>query len=149
MKVRQVMTEGVSYVAPETPIVEVARRMREDEIGSVPVAENDRLIGMVTDRDVVLRVVAEGAELAGCTARDAMSPGILYCFDDQSVNDILKNMSDNQIRRLPVVTREKRLVGMVSLGDLSQAAQLKAGAALKEISQPAPERAVPGAATSA
>jgi CBS domain-containing protein len=136
MQVSKVMTDHVSWVGPDESIPDIARRMRSEDIGSVPVAENDRLIGMVTDRDIVLRGVAEGGDVGSKTAREVMSPNILYCYDDQTVTDVLKNMGDQQVRRLPVVNREKRLVGVVSLGDLSRAAQQRAGGALKEISQP-------------
>jgi CBS domain-containing protein len=135
MEIRQVMTDKVSFVGPDTRIPEVARIMRDEDIGSTPVVEDDRLIGMVTDRDIVVRVVAEDKDPRAVTARAAMSPKILYCFDDQSVEDVLENMGDNQIRRLPVVNRDKRLVGVVSLGDLAKAASSKAGDALEEISQ--------------
>jgi CBS domain-containing protein len=135
MEVRQVMTENVTFVGPDTRIPEVARIMRDEDIGSTPVVENDRLIGMVTDRDIVTRVVAEDKDPRAMTARGAMSPKILYCFDDQTVEEVLENMGDNQIRRLPVVNRDKRLVGVVSLGDLAKAASSKAGDALEEISQ--------------
>ena len=137
MKVEDVMTADVSFVGPDASILEIARKMRDGDIGSVPVVENDRLIGMVTDRDVVVRVVAEGGDVRTKTARDAMSPGVLYCFSDDSVEAVLENMGDQQIRRLPVVNREKRLVGVVSLGDLALSGKRKAaGEALEEISQP-------------
>jgi CBS domain-containing protein len=136
MKIHDVMTETVSVVTPDVPVLDVARKLRDEDIGSVPVVENDRLVGMVTDRDIVVRIVAAGRESTQAAARDAMSPKVLYCFDDQSVDEVLENMGDLQVRRLPVVNREKRLVGVVSLGDLSKASK-KAGAALKEISQPA------------
>ena len=137
MKIQEVMTTDVSYAEPDTPIVEIARKMREADIGSVPIVENDRLVGMVTDRDIVVRVIAEGRTTQSGTARDAMSPGVLYCFDDESVEDVLDKMGDQQIRRLPVVNRDKRLVGLVSLGDLSLAGKRNAaGEALQEISQP-------------
>jgi CBS domain-containing protein len=135
MQIRQVMTEKVSVVGPDTRIPEVARLMRDEDIGSTPVVDNDRLIGMVTDRDIVTRVVGEDKDPRAVTAREAMSPNILYCFDDQTVEDVLDNMGDNQVRRLPVVNRDKRLVGVVSLGDLAKAATGKAGDALEEISQ--------------
>jgi CBS domain-containing protein len=90
---------------------------------------------MVTDRDIVIRVLADGQDPRGATARSAMSPKILYCFDDQTVEDVLSNMGHNQVRRLPVVNRDKRLVGVVSLGDLVKASEAKAGAALHDISQ--------------
>ncbi len=136
MNVGQVMTKQVSWVGPDFTVPEIARRMRADDIGSVPVAHNDRLIGMVTDRDIVLRAVADGGEIERVTAREVMSASVLYCYDSDNVAAVLKNMGDNQVRRLPVVDRNKRLVGVVSLGDLSRAAHEKAsGSALKEISE--------------
>ena len=138
MRIQDVMTAEVSFVHPDTPILEIARKMRDGDIGATPVVEDERLIGMVTDRDVVVRVIADGGDVRTKTARDAMSPGILYCFVDESVEAVLENMGDQQIRRLPVVDREKRLVGVVSLGDLALSGKRKAaGEALQEISQPA------------
>ena len=137
MRIQDVMTADVSFVRPDTPILEIARKMRDGDIGATPVVEDERLVGMVTDRDVVVRVIAEGGDVRTKTARDAMSPGILYCFVDESVEAVLENMGDQQIRRLPVVDREKRLVGVVSLGDLALSGKRKAaGEALQEISQP-------------
>ena len=137
MKIQEVMTADVSVVGPDTSILEIARKMRDADIGSTPVVENERLVGMVTDRDIVVRVIAEGGDARAKTARDAMSPGILYCFADDTVDAVLENMGDQQIRRLPVVDRDKRLVGVVSLGDLALAGKRKAtGEALQEISQP-------------
>jgi len=137
MKIQDVMTADVSFVGPDTPILEIARKMRDGDIGSTPVIENDRLAGIVTDRDIVVRVIAEGGDVRTKTARDAMSPGILYCYADDSVEAVLENMGGRQIRRLPVVDRDKRLVGVVSLGDLALSGKRKAaGEALQEISQP-------------
>jgi CBS domain-containing protein len=137
MRIQDVMTADVSFVRPDTPILEIARKMRDGDIGSTPVVEDERLVGMVTDRDVVVRVIAEGGDVRTKTARDAMSPGILYCLVDDSVEAVLENMGDQQIRRLPVIDRQKRLVGVVSLGDLALSGKRKAaGEALQEISQP-------------
>ena len=137
MNIQDVMTADVSFAAPDTSILEIARKMRDADIGSLPVVENDRLVGMVTDRDIVVRVVAEGGDVGTKTARDAMSPGVLYCFSDDSIEAVLENMGDQQIRRLPVVNRDKRLVGVVSLGDLALSGKRKAaGEVLQEISQP-------------
>ena len=136
MEISKVMTRDVTFVRPNTQIPEIARRMRDEEIGSMPVSENDRLIGMVTDRDIVVRAVAEGLDVREATARDVMSPKILYCFEDATLETVLRNMGENQVRRLPVVNHDKRLVGVVSLGDLSKAAEkAAAGGALKEISE--------------
>ena len=137
MRIQDVMTADVSFVRPDTPILEIARKMRDGDIGSTPVIENDRLAGIVTDRDIVVRVIAEGGDVRTKNARDAMSPGILYCYADDSVEAVLENMGGQQIRRLPVVDRDKRLVGVVSLGDLALSGKRKAaGEALQEISQP-------------
>jgi CBS domain-containing protein len=138
MDIKDVMTTDVSFVEPTTPILEIARKMRDHDIGSTPVVEDERLVGMVTDRDIVVRIIAEGGDVRTKTARDAMSPRVLYCFADESVEAVLENMGDQQIRRLPVVNRDKRLVGVVSLGDLALSGKSKAaGEALQEISQPA------------
>ena len=139
MNVGDVMTAHVSWVDPEATLPEIAQRMRAEDIGSVPVAENDRLIGMVTDRDIVIRAVAEGGAIGQATARQVMSGKVLYCRDEDSVASALKNMGENQVRRLPVIDSNKRLVGVVSLGDLSRAAEQAAGGALKEISKPVAE----------
>lgn len=137
MKVREVMTDKVTWVGPDATVPEIARHMRDEDIGSVPIAENDHLVGMVTDRDIVVRAIADGGRVETTTARQVMSPRILYCFDDQPVGEVLKNMGDMQVRRLPVMNRDKRLVGLVSLGDLSRASQKQAAGALREISEPA------------
>jgi CBS domain-containing protein len=135
MQIRDVMTSKVSVVKPETPLSEVAKKMRDEDIGAVPVADGDKLVGMVTDRDIVTRALAETSDLSRTCARDAMSPRVLYCVEDETVADVLLNMREEQIRRLPVVNREKRLVGVVSLGDLSQAETHRAGDALAGISK--------------
>ena len=136
MNVRDVMSTAVVVMAPESGLGDIARKMRDEDIGSIPIAENDRLVGMVTDRDIVIRALAAGADMSTLDARSVMSPQILYCREDQTVEEVLANMGDRQVRRLPVVDRDKRLVGMISLGDLSRAKAKKAGDALKDISQP-------------
>jgi CBS domain-containing protein len=135
MQVREVMTNTVRTVHPETRLAEIARVMRDEDIGSVPVAENDRLVGMVTDRDLVVRGMADGDTFDQKRARDVMSPRVLYCMENQSIEDVLDNMGEQQVRRLPVVDVDKRLVGFVSIGDLTEAANpAKAGESLKGIS---------------
>jgi CBS domain-containing protein len=134
--VRDVMTEQVTIVRPDAPLQDVARIMRDEDIGAVPVADNNTLVGMVTDRDIVVRAVAAG-ETDGSTARDVMSPQVRYCMEDQSVDDALRDMGELQVRRLPVVDRDMHVVGIVSLGDLSRKAQpADAGESLKDISKP-------------
>ncbi len=137
MNVRQVMTTDVYTVSPDASIAAIARLMREKDIGSVPVLDNDKLVGMVTDRDIVVRGLASNQPCDRLTARAVMSGRMLYCFADQSVDDVLANMGDLQVRRMPVVDRDKRLVGMVSIGDLSVGASPeRAGESLTQISAP-------------
>jgi CBS domain-containing protein len=119
MLIRDVMTENVLTVHPEASIFDVARLMRDEDIGAVPVAENDRLIGMVTDRDIVVRALADLHFKFGTRARAVMSEKLFYCFADQEVDDVRENMTELQVRRMPVVDRDKRLVGIVTLSDLS------------------------------
>src|SRR5678809_1002247 len=132
MLIKEVMTRDVDTIAPDTTLEVAARHMRDRDIGSLPVGENDKLVGMVTDRDIVLNAVATALDPTTTTAREVMSPKLLYCFEDQSVEDVLANMADVQVRRLPVVNREKRLVGIVSIGDLAKKSPAKqTGEALK------------------
>jgi CBS domain-containing protein len=138
MLIRHVMTEHVMTVRPDASLHEVARLMRDEDIGAVPVADDDRLLGMVTDRDIVIRALADEQLAQHPDARSIMSQRLLYCFADQQVEDVLENMGEMQVRRMPVVDRDKRLVGVVSIGDLCGKAPLsKAGDSLNRISWPA------------
>jgi CBS domain-containing protein len=120
MKVKQAMHAGAQWVEPGTPLLELARLMRDHNIGAIPIGENDRLVGMVTDRDIVCRGLAAGLDLAQTTARDVMSKGIFYCRDTQEVSDAAQTMEQNKVRRLPVIDKDKRLVGILSVGDISR-----------------------------
>ena len=122
MKVKDAMHKGAEWVSPQTALADVAKKMRDLDIGAVPVGENDRLIGMVTDRDIACRGVANGGNCAKLTARDVMSKGILYCNDTEDLEDALRIMEQKQVRRLPVINDKKRMVGMLSLGDITHAA---------------------------
>ena len=134
MNVKDVMHEGVTWFAPTTPVREIARAMRDEDIGAVPIAENDRLIGMVTDRDIVVRGIAAGGDCLRMVARDVMSKSIIYCYDDDNVEDAVRVVEKHHVRRLPVINREKRLVGMLSLGDISMAGREVAGEAIRATS---------------
>jgi CBS domain-containing protein len=137
MHLNEVMTKPVEVVSPMTTLQEAAQKMRDLGIGALPVCTGEMLVGMVTDRDIVIKAVAEGQNVSAARVEQALSPHILYCFEDQPVDDAAKLMADNQIRRLPIVNRDKRLVGIVSLGDLSvKASEPAAGDALEEISKP-------------
>jgi CBS domain-containing protein len=121
MKVKNAMHKGAEWVAPETPIAEVAKKMKKLDVGSIPVGENDKLIGMVTDRDITCRAVANGRDISKLTARDVMTKGIVYCRDAEELDDALRIMETKKIRRLPVIDEKKRMVGMLSFGDISHA----------------------------
>jgi CBS domain-containing protein len=122
MKVKNAMHKNAEWVSPETPISQIAKKMKDLDIGSLPVGENDRLIGMVTDRDIACRGVANGKDVSKLTARDVMSKGIVYCTDTEDLDDAVRLMETKKIRRLPVINEQKRMVGMLSLGDVSHAA---------------------------
>lgn len=125
MKVKDAMHKGVEWVSPDTRLPEIARKMRQSDIGAVPVGENDRLIGMVTDRDICCKAVADGHDIDAMTARDVMTAGIVWCHDDDDVEEAADLMESRRIRRLPVIDKNKRMVGMLSLGDISHAASPK------------------------
>jgi CBS domain-containing protein len=136
MKIRDVMTPDVRTIAPSATIREAAQAMAEIDAGVLPVAENDRLVGMITDRDIAVRAVAAGRD-ATTLVRDAMSSEIKYCYDDEDVDDVCENLADQQIRRLPVVDRDKNLVGIISLSDLAKRGDSDAaGEALEGITRP-------------
>jgi len=142
MKLKEIMTPGVEVIHPDTTIQQAAAKMRRLDIGPLPVCDGDRLIGMLTDRDITIRAVAEGCDPNTTTVREAMTPDIAYCFDDQEVQDAVQLMERYQIRRLPILNRDKRLVGIVSLGDLavSSGDQTRVGETLKHVSEPAEPR---------
>jgi CBS domain-containing protein len=119
MKVRDIMTRDVRLLNPNPTIREAASLMAEVDAGALPVGENDRLVGMLTDRDIVIRAVAQGKPVDTKVAA-VMSKEVLYCLDTDDLDDVSRNMGKAQVRRLPVVNADKRLVGIVSLGDLAR-----------------------------
>lgn len=135
MQVKEVMHRGVEWVTPDTPVPEVAKKMRDLDIGAIPVCEKDRLIGMVTDRDITCRAVANGRDVSSLTAREVMTEGIVYCRDTEDLDDAMHIMEDKQIRRMPAIDENHKMVGMLSLGDLSHgASQQLAGEVLTAVS---------------
>jgi CBS domain-containing protein len=140
MQVKDVMTSGVECVSPNTTLREAAQRMKELDIGPLPICgEDDRLEGMITDRDITIRAVAAGLDPSTAEVRDIMTPSIVYCFEDQDISDAAHMMEQNQIRRLVVLNRDKRLVGILSLGDLAvdSGDEQLAGHTLEAVSEPA------------
>jgi CBS domain-containing protein len=128
MKAKEAMHKGVEWVSPDTPLIAIAKKMLEQDIGAVPIGENDRLIGMVTDRDIALRAVANGKDVSRLTARDVMTEGIVWCRDIDEVNQAADVMQTRQVRRLPVIDQNKRMIGILSLGDISHSASKRTAA---------------------
>ena len=123
MKVKDAMHKGVDWVNPDTPVIELAKLMREHDIGAIPVGENDQLVGMVTDRDIVCKGLAQnGFDPSRAMARDVMTSGIHCCREDDDLGKAVQHMETLKIRRLPVINKNKRMVGMLALGDISTAA---------------------------
>jgi len=139
MKVKDVMRRGVECARPDATLKEAAMKMRELDIGTMPVCgENQRLVGMLTDRDITIRAVAEGQNPMIAHVREIMTPNVIYCYDDIAAEEAAELMKENQIRRLVVLNRDKQLVGIISLGDLAVETGDKklSGDALEQISEP-------------
>ena len=139
MKISACMTTDVKIATPDESLRDAASMMAELDAGVLPVADGDKLVGMITDRDIAIRGIAAGKG-PDAKVREVMTTEVKYCFDHEDVADVLRNMGDIQVRRLPVLNSAKRLVGIVSLGDLAtNGAAVMAGNALNEISQPGGE----------
>jgi CBS domain-containing protein len=136
MQVREAMSSDVRIANPNQPIRDAALLMAQIDAGSLPVGENDRLVGMITDRDIAVRAIALGKG-PDTPVRDVMSEDVKYCFEDDDISGVAQNMADIKVRRLPVLNKSKRLVGIVSLGDLALIdGPANAGEALCGISEP-------------
>jgi len=136
MQVQDLMTRDVGIISPDETLKKAACRMAELDVGVLPVAEGDRLVGMITDRDMVVRGIADDLG-PSALVRDVMTPDVKYCFSDQEIDEIVDNMADIQVRRLPVLDRDKRLVGILSLCDIATSDDLdQAAEALCGISRP-------------
>lgn len=121
MKVRDMMHKGAEYVAPNAKIQVIAKKMRDCDVGAIPVCEDGKTIGMVTDRDIAVRALANGKDITKLVAKDVMSQDVIFCRDTEDAEQALRMMEDNKIRRLPVLNEGRKLVGIVSLGDISHA----------------------------
>jgi CBS domain-containing protein len=124
MKVRDLMHKGVEIMPPETPIAKLAKKMRELDVGAIPIGSDGKLIGIVTDRDITLRAVAGGKDLSQITAHDVMTKGVVCCRDTARLRDVVHMMEEKKIRRVPVTDEEENVIGMVALGDLSAAGRM-------------------------
>jgi CBS domain-containing protein len=139
VKLKDIMTKDVQVIHPDETLQAAAQKMRDHDIGFLPVCEGDRLVGVVTDRDLALRGIAAGVNSKAMLGRDLMTSPIIYCFDDQDVDEAAKLMEEHQIRRVAVLSRdEKRLVGVVSLGDIANKSTKEMSAeVLQSVSEPA------------
>jgi CBS domain-containing protein len=148
MKVREAMTRDVYVANPQNSIREVARVMTDIDCGSVPVGENDRLVGMVTDRDIAIRAVGQDKG-PDTRVEEVMTRDLRYCYEDEDLEHVTHNMGEQQIRRLPVVDRDKRLVGIISLGDVAMSTDCnETSEALTGISRPGGLHSQTGASAS-
>jgi CBS domain-containing protein len=136
-KNREIMTTNVECVSPDTGVLDIANKMKTLDVGFIPVCEGDRLSGTVTDRDIVLRGVAPGRDLNTLKARDIMTHEVFYCFEEDTVKDVAGKMREKEVRRMLILNSDKRLVGVVSLGDLSKVEEKESGKTLKDITQAA------------
>ncbi|HYD79972.1 MAG TPA: CBS domain-containing protein [Paucimonas sp.] len=138
MRVADAMTRDVQLASPDENLIDAARMMADCDCGVLPVGENDRLVGMITDRDIVVRGLAQGKD-GDTKIREVMSQDVKYCFEDDDVAEVARNMGDLQVRRLPVVNQDKRLTGILSLGDIAHHTDetQSAAEALCHISEPA------------
>ena len=142
-RLNEVMTRGVETIHPSASVEEAAEKMKTLDVGAIPVCDGNRLDGILTDRDIVVRVIAEHRDPKTVRAQEVMSPGVTYCYEDQTIEDAARLMQEKQIRRLPILNRENRLVGIVSLGDLAVKTDepTTTADALEKISEPVrPER---------
>ena len=119
MKVKDVMHKGAISVEPNTSVREIAKRMRTDDVGAIPVKANGHLVGIVTDRDITCRALADSGDIAKMTAKDVMSTDVACCSPDDDIEVAIEFMEAKQIRRLPVTDSHKTMIGMLSLGDIS------------------------------
>jgi CBS domain-containing protein len=142
MKVNEIITHDPEVIRPETALIEAAQKMKSMDIGILPVCDGDRLVGVITDRDIAVRGVAQGYDPKTARVQEVMTPEVIYCFDDEDVKEAAKKMEEKQVRRLPVLNREKRLVGIVSLGDLAvrTGKEKLAGEVLERVSEPGHSR---------
>jgi len=142
MPVRDIMTASVACVAPDDTIQDAARKMRDLDVGPMPVCGDDRLVGMLTDRDITVRATAEGRDPGTTRVRDVMTEDLIFCFEDDDIDAAARKMRDNQVRRLLVLNANMRLVGIVALADLATETTDKGrmGDVLEEVSEPATVR---------
>jgi CBS domain-containing protein len=141
-QLKTIMTPSVDIISPKATTADAARKMKELNVGAIPVCDGEKLLGMITDRDLVLRVMAISRDPVQATVGEAMTAGVVFCYEDEEAERAAELMAEKQIRRLPVLDRNKRLVGIVSLGDLVMDGldQQTSGAVLRDVSDPSQSR---------
>jgi CBS domain-containing protein len=137
MKIREIMTTNVECVSPDAGVYELANKMKTLDVGFVPICESDRLVGTVTDRDIVVRGIAGGRDITTLNARDIMTHDAFYCFEEDNVKDVAARMREKEVRRMLILNSDKRLVGVVSLGDIAKVEEKESGKTLKGITDAA------------
>ena len=137
MKVREIMTTNVECVSPNAGLLELANKMKTLDVGFIPICDNDRLAGTVTDRDIVIRGLAGGKDFKTLKASDIMTNDIFWCFEEQDVKEVATKMREKEVRRMLILNSEKRLVGVVSIGDVSKVEEKESGKTLKDITEAA------------
>jgi CBS domain-containing protein len=137
MKVREIMTSNVECLGPESSLKEIAQEMKSLDVGFIPICENDRLVGTVTDRDIVIRHVADGRDVNTTQVREIMSREIIYAFEEDDVKTVAERMREKDVRRILILDKNKRLVGVVSIGDISKVEEKVSGKTLHDIAEAA------------
>lgn len=139
MKIQQIMTQKVECIEPTTPIAKAAEKMRELDIGFLPISENDKPVGTVTDRDITIRSVAQGRDPRLAPVSEIMTQSVFYCYEDDEVDHVARYMQEKEVRRMLILNRQQSLVGVVSLGDIAKASNEKelAGKTLGQIAEAA------------
>jgi CBS domain-containing protein len=137
MKIREIMTTNVECVSPETSITDLAQKMKTLDVGFLGLCENDRLVGTVTDRDIVIRGIASERDIRNVTAREIMTHDVFWCYEDDDVKDVAEKMREKDVRRMLILNRDKRLVGVVSIGDIAKVEEGESGKTLRDISEAA------------
>jgi CBS domain-containing protein len=136
MKVRDAMHKGATWVEPTTPVTEVAKRMRENDVGAIPVKTNSHLVGIITDRDITCRAVARSGDIGAMTAQDVMTKDVVCCSPDDDIGVAIEVMEKRRVRRLPVTDSHKAIIGILSLGDIShKIGKDKSGEVLRAVSE--------------
>ena len=142
MQAKEIMTPMVECVSPEADIEGVARKMKSLDVGFLPVCHDDRLVGTLTDRDIVVRGIAEGKDVKGVKASEIMTHEVYWCFEDKTADEVAEYMKEKKIRRVLILNSGKRLVGVISIGDLAKAGEAaKAGETTKNIAEAPPQAA--------